>query len=262
MQDNQLENVPVGVQNKKKKGKKKIIIIVAVCVVFLILVIVGIGKIVSNVTSAMQEQMEMLAGDSEDLYKVEKQDIEQEITTSGTVVGVDVLAYTSPVTAKVKDICVEVGQTVEKGDVLLKYDPTELGDDLEKVKIQAESERAMGNESFEQANKAANKAYKARQQAKELKAEIQEIQSDIKKLNEKIEKYEEKMKQVSAPIIPEPEVDEENQEEDFEDTEEDIPDENAGLTPEEEKEYKVRNQEVSEDISPNKKQKNTSIKDP
>ena len=98
---------------KKKSNKKAIIVIVLAAVI-----IVGCG-IISVVKSMKQvkEAMGSISSDDESLYTVDQQDVEQEITTSGTVVGISQNAYTSPVTAKVEDVCVEVGQTVKKGDV-------------------------------------------------------------------------------------------------------------------------------------------------
>lgn len=183
----------VAQKKSKKKSKKKIIIIVIAVVAVLILAVL-LGSALKNFSANMQEQMNALMGDSEDTYTVERQDVEQEITTSGNTIGVETIAYTSPVTAKVEDIRVEVGQTVKKGDILLTYDASELGDNLEKVKIQAQSERAAGNESFEQANKAAGKASEAGKKVKSLKEDIKKLKKEIEKLNETIEKYEDKMK--------------------------------------------------------------------
>lgn len=154
-------------KRRKKKSKKTIIIIIVIMAVLLLLI--AIGKVISSVSKGMQAAMENMASQNEDVYQVIKQDVEQEITTSGTVIGISKDAYTSPVTAKVEDIKVEVGQIVSKGDVLLTYDASELGDNLTKVKIQAQSERAAGNESYEAANKAAGKVSEAKKKIKTLK---------------------------------------------------------------------------------------------
>lgn len=178
----------------KKKSKKTIIIIIVIVAVLLLLI--AIGKAISSVSKGMQEAMENMASQNEDVYQVIKQDVEQEITTSGTVIGISKDAYTSPVTAKVEDIKVEVGQIVSKGDVLLTYDASELGDNLTKVKIQAQSERAAGNESYEAANKAAGKVSEAKKKIKTLKKEISEIKKKVASLTKKVEKYEEQMEAV------------------------------------------------------------------
>ena len=180
-------------KRRKKKSKKTIIIIIVIMAVLLLLI--AIGKVISSVSKGMQEAMENMASQNEDVYQVIKQDVEQEITTSGTVIGISKDAYTSPVTAKVEDIKVEVGQIVSKGDVLLTYDASELGDNLTKVKIQAQSERAAGNESYEAANKA-GKVSEAKKKIKTLKKEISEIKKKVASLTKKVEKYEEQMEAV------------------------------------------------------------------
>lgn len=181
-------------KRRKKKSKKTIIIIIVIVAVLLLLI--AIGKVISSVSKGMQAAMENMASQNEDVYQVIKQDVEQEITTSGTVIGISKDAYTSPVTAKVEDIKVEVGQIVSKGDVLLTYDASELGDNLTKVKIQAQSERAAGNESYEAANKAVGKVSEAKKKIKTLKKEISDIKKKVASLTKKIEKYEEQMEAV------------------------------------------------------------------
>lgn len=180
------------VQAGKKKSKTKIVITIVV-VAALILIII-LGSVISNISKGMQEAMENMTSDSEDIFEVVKKDVEQEITTSGMVIGTLKNAYTSPVTAKVEDVKVEVGQIVRKGDVLLTYDASELGDNLAKVKIQAQSERAAGNESFEAANKAAGKASEAKKKIKSLKSDIKDLKKKISSLSNQVEAYENQMK--------------------------------------------------------------------
>ena len=178
----------------KKKSKKKVIIIVAVAVIaVLALVITAISK----VKKGMQEAMELMAANDDSLYKVEKQDVEQNITTSGTVIGMERDAYVSPVTAKVEDVRVEVGQTVKKGEILLTYDDSELGDNLERVQIQAQTERAAGNESYEAVNEAASRTSAAKKKASELEDDIKKLKKEIKSLTAEVEEYQEDM-QASA----------------------------------------------------------------
>lgn len=180
-------------KNVKKKSKKKVIIIIIVAAV--ILFVIAIAGMISSVSKNMQAAMEEMAGENETVFKVEKQDVEQEITTSGTVIGTEKNAYVSPVTAKVEDIRVEVGQMVKKGDVLLTYDASELGDNLEKVKIQAQSERAAGNESYEMASEAASKTSAAQKKVKKLKSDIKKLKKEIETLSDKVSEYENQIKE-------------------------------------------------------------------
>lgn len=193
------DNVEMNVTNDKvKKGKKKsnkkVIIIVAFAVIVLIIGGVAVVGMISSMTAGMEEAMNMMAGENETLYEVEKVDVKQEITTSGTVIGLEKNAYTSPVTAKVDEIHVETGQIVKKGDVLLTYDTTDLGDNLARVQLQAQSERAAGNASYEAANEAASKTSNAKSEIKDLEKDIKELNKEIKKLNETISGYEAKIK--------------------------------------------------------------------
>lgn len=190
-----IDNKEIDVTNNKKKmgKKKKVIIIVAIVLVVLIVGGVVLGSIISSMSAGMQEAMEMMASGSDTLYEVEKKDVKQEITTSGTVIGLEKTAYTSPVTAKVDKVCVEVGQTVKAGDVLLTYDATDLGDDLTKVKIQAQSERAAGNEAYANADKAAGKVKEAKANIKQLKKEIKALKKEIESIGDELETYQEKL---------------------------------------------------------------------
>lgn len=183
---------------KKKSKKKMIIIIIVVAIVLFVIAVVGV---ISSISKSMQAAMEEMTSKGEDVFKVEKQDVEQEITTSGTVIGTEKNAYVSPVTAKVEDIRVEVGQIVKKGDVLLTYDASELGDNLEKVKIQAQSERAAGNESYEMANEAASKTSAAQKKAKKLKSDIKKLKKEIQTLSDKVSEYEDQMKEAENAAV-------------------------------------------------------------
>lgn len=174
------------VKNKKKRKIKPWMIIVIIVAMILV---VGVITMVKAGQEAMKV-MEEMAQDSDDLYIVEKQDLKSEITTSGDVVGLDEIAYTSPVNAKVEDIKVKVGETVTEGTMLLTYDASALGDDLAKVELQATSERAAGSASYEAANRAANKANAAKQKIATLNAEIAAYQNRLTELNTIISTYE------------------------------------------------------------------------
>lgn len=190
--ENQLMEEGITESKGRKKKSKKVIIIIVIAVAVVVLAY-AIGSGIQKFSKNMQDQMNEMMGTEDGTYKVDKKDVEQEITTSGTVVGLEKKAYTSPVTAKVEDIRVEVGQTVSKGDVLLTYDSSKLGDDLEKVKIQAQSDRAAGNASYEAADEAAGKASEARKKVKDLKADIKKLEKEIAALSKKVSGYEDQI---------------------------------------------------------------------
>lgn len=214
---------------KKKKIWIPIVIIVALLVVGGIFAV----KTVQKVSQGMKDAMQAMAGNDTALFTVEKQEVEQTITTSGNVMGLESDAYVSPVTAKVKDVPVEEGQTVKKGDILLTYDESELGDNLERVEIQAETERAAGNQSYEAAGEAAGKVSAAKKKVKTLEDDIKKLKKEVASLQEEAEEYQEELEAasaaqaqvqipgVSAPATEETAVSETENEEDEEEEDED-----------------------------------------
>ena len=105
------------------KKHKKAVIIIAVLAVVAVLVI----KIVKTVNNAKN----LLAGmqSSASTEKIEERDIVNSVTATGTIVAIDNRTYSTSVTGvKVKEINVEVGDTVKPGDILCVLD----GEDIEK----------------------------------------------------------------------------------------------------------------------------------
>ena len=204
---------------EKKQSKKKMKPWIIVVIIVAILLIVGIVAMVIAGKKAM-ETMEDMAGASEDTYTVEEQDVKSEITTSGTVIGVEQIAYASPVTAKVQDIKVEVGETVNKGEMLITYDAKELGDDLTKVQLQAKSEKASGNAAYETEGKALGKASDAQAKINTLNGEIGTIQTRIGELNEIIKVYEMEHPKTDSPVVQGEDTSEEKEKKDDEPSEE------------------------------------------
>ena len=104
MEENKEMNVTQDVKKEKKKVNKKLVIIIVL--VSILLIVGGIAAIgmMKSMSESMEEAMSAMGGEGDALYEVELQDVKQEITTSGTVIGLEKHAYTSPVTAKVDEI--------------------------------------------------------------------------------------------------------------------------------------------------------------
>lgn len=181
---------------KKSSGRRKkkgipawgVVLIVLAFIGGVVAVAVMAGNAMKGMQTAMQDAMDQMSG--YDLFVVEKMDVEQEISTSGTTIGLEEKAYTSPVTAKVDDIQVEVGQTVHKGDVLLTYDTSDLDENLSKIKIQAKSEQAASNQSYETANEAADKVTEAEKKVKKYKKQVASIKEEVENIKDDITAYE------------------------------------------------------------------------
>lgn len=72
---------------QKKKSKKVKIIIGIIIAVFVLVLAYVIGSGVQKFSQNMQDQKN--DGEEDGTYTVDKQNVEQEITTSGTIVGIE-----------------------------------------------------------------------------------------------------------------------------------------------------------------------------
>ncbi len=198
MENKGVEGIDMDKKKKKRASNKKLIIIIVIVVAVQVIGGIALSKVMGNMSKGMQEAMGQMGGAGETLHEVKKVDVKQEITTSATVIGLEKDAYTSPVTAKVENVCVEPGQRVKAGDVLLTFDASELGDNLAKVQLQAKTERATGEETYETAREAARKVTVAKKEIKALKKDVKSIQKDIDSLSDKVSKYEAKTQAANA----------------------------------------------------------------
>lgn len=102
---------------KKKKGKKLIILFIIIAVV-IIAAAVGIKKNSNKNDSPTGMLVQMQA--------VEKRDLSETITLTGSVSGQNVINYTSDAQSTFLTVNVEVGDEVKKGDVLATLDKAEI----------------------------------------------------------------------------------------------------------------------------------------
>ena len=82
---------------------------------------------------------EIAADEPVQVYTVERQDLQNFISVSGTVKGSDRLNVTSDITAKVVQLNVEVGSQVKEGDVLCVFDSTDLQTEYDNLKKTADN---------------------------------------------------------------------------------------------------------------------------
>lgn len=115
----------------KLKKKSILIIIAAVVVVFF----------VSFATVKAIKAKEQ-GGIPVDTSKIEKQDIESNIFTSGTVISKDVRELTCDLTGKVQEVMVDEGYEVKKGDILAKLDSGELQYKIQQTELRLEIAKA------------------------------------------------------------------------------------------------------------------------
>ena len=97
----------------QKKRSVRPFIITGVIVVVLGLLIFG----AVSCTKALSESLESLTNGFTELSTVEKRDISEYISVSGSVGSENMVKITSTLAAKVKSLNVELGSEVQEGDV-------------------------------------------------------------------------------------------------------------------------------------------------
>ncbi len=117
-----------------KKKKKRIIAIVIVAVILIAI----IGGFVAC-SQALSASIEQLSSGFTELSTVEKRDISNTISVSGSVESESLVKVTSTLTAKVKNVNVEVGSEVKEGDVLLEFDSEDLQQQYDTLKKSIEN---------------------------------------------------------------------------------------------------------------------------
>lgn len=109
-------------QVQKKSRKKRTVIIIVIIAVILIAMIAGIAACFSSLASSLENMTNSML----ETTTVEKRDIVNDISVSGSVESEDLVNVTSTVTAKIKSLNVELGSHVEEGDVLCEFDSSDL----------------------------------------------------------------------------------------------------------------------------------------
>lgn len=116
---------------KNKSKKKRIIIIIAVILVIFALLTVFA---VSCMSKAVNQDIMNSAFTENETVKIEKQDIVNSISVSGSVQGESLVKITSSLNLKIAELNVGLGDFVKKGDVLCVFDSSSLQDEYDALK--------------------------------------------------------------------------------------------------------------------------------
>lgn len=115
------------VQEKKKKRKVIIIIIIVVVLALIIGGFAACSKLISDSIS-------QLSSGITELSTVEKRDISNYISVSGSVESENMVKVSSTLTARVKTLYVEIGSEVKEGDILLEFDSSDYQQQYDTLK--------------------------------------------------------------------------------------------------------------------------------
>lgn len=112
--------------------------------------------------------------------KVQKGDVKEVYTTTGTVESEVTKTFYSPVTAPVETCNAKVGKAVKAGDMLITFDTKDLEKNNKESQLQLQSTYASNQSTIEQTNQAAQQAAEAQQQAAEAQAaQINSLQQQV-----------------------------------------------------------------------------------
>lgn len=146
-----------------KKSKKKIII--PICIVLVIAIIVGVAFGVSAATS----------GEEVSLYTISTDDIYESVSLTGQVSSGTEKEYKVATVATVKEVFVQPGDKVKKGDVLATFETESLDSQISTL-------RSSYNDAVSSYNEAVKAQKEAKSKADELENQIAETEKQISRL--------------------------------------------------------------------------------
>ena len=114
------------------------------------------------------------------------QDLEQTISTSGTVKSDETETYYAPVAVKIGEVNVSAGDMVKAGDVLIAYDETALADAKKQAELKLQSNDGGYESSVAKDNKYIAELGEANVNLDVLKQQIEDCENYVKELNKKV----------------------------------------------------------------------------
>ena len=165
---------PVKEKNGKRKKRKKAPIIIAVVVILLIVVrFVACGG--NSQAAAVVTTTQALRGD-----------LQESVSTSGTVLSEDVKVIFAPVSGTLDQVNVAAGDAVEAGELLVSYNVEKLDSSLKQSELQLEKSNATYNSALADDSKNQWKLYEATHNIEVLNQQIADTKAYIKSLENEL----------------------------------------------------------------------------
>lgn len=157
---------------KKKKVIKRSVIggIAGVFILFIV---------ISNIAAANSKPVVYTA-------QVSKGDIEQTLSTSGTVASAEEKTYFSAVSIEVGSIRVAAGEMVSKGEPVITYDETALADEKRTAELKLQANEGSYNNSVQKNNESLGDLGEANVNLDVLEQQITDIDNYVKELQKKV----------------------------------------------------------------------------
>ena len=166
------EKTPMDKAKKKKIIKRSILGAVAAIIILFIVV----NSVAAKNRAAIVYTTE-----------VTRQDIDQVLSTSGTVQTQESKTYFSQVESKIGHIDVALGDNVKKGDVIFTYDETALADEKQLAQLRLQSSEGEYKSAINKNNKYIGELSEANINLGVLKQQIEDSENYVNQLKQKIE---------------------------------------------------------------------------
>lgn len=162
---------------KKKKRKKKIVLILVVAAVVLFVAArVALGALIPE-AAAVVTTTQAVRGD-----------LQESISTSGTVLSEEVKVVFAPVSGTLAEVNVEPGDAVETGEMLVTYDMEQMNRTLRTASLQLESSNALYGGRLADSSDSQAKLSEANVNLEVLNQQIADYEAYLKELQEKLSK--------------------------------------------------------------------------
>ena len=150
------------VSGKKKKSKKKLVIGVGILAVAAVA-----GANIYGSRNAAENAVPQI-----EVVKVVRDNVQQTVETSGTVVSEEQKTYFSPVNAKVDVADVKEGETVKAGTKLIEFDQKDLEREEKKAELNVKSGKLDMQNTLNKSAEAVQKQQNAQGNAASLKQQV------------------------------------------------------------------------------------------
>ncbi len=151
----------------KIKAHKKLVIVLAIVLIIVVAGVVGFFMWKKNAKPVETTDMVPQA------FTLQKQDLSNAISTKGTVESANVTEVTTEVTSAIKELNVELGEHVEKGQVLCTFDGQSIQEQISELESQNNQSKKASDLAKQQAQRALATA----------QAQVQEKQAALEEAN-------------------------------------------------------------------------------
>ena len=164
------------VSGKKKKSKKKLVIGVGILAVAAVA-----GANIYGSRNAAENAVPQI-----EVVKAVRDNVQQTVETSGTVVSEEQKTYFSPVNAKVDVADVKEGETVKAGTKLIEFDQKDLEREEKKAELNVKSGKLDMQNTLNKSAEAVQKQQNAQGNAVSLKQQVAAQEDYIANIKERI----------------------------------------------------------------------------